>query len=343
MEYDEKRPLDPLCKRTCAFATTDRSKVVHKWTFLAVLMALVGTAIFYFAFSNHIYRTTFNSIIAQHTDYISKLDSLNYCPCYESVDNVNVFYIENTCDEQSVFIKTYKEDVHAINSLLETHSQRMSKDFENLTLWASVLMIVFLVFSIYAMYKVDEMQNRGHESLNSIYNARDKVRVDIDRLNDVYNKKIEELERTSQRTVDDITARVERLSQMITAEQSKYEARLKEQEKDLNTQLANILQSGRQTLLTVIEEEKVKGITETKRKFEEQAEDCRKRIDEKVAESLKQLQDEKAAAQRLFDAAKNIFGLQEVSVPTESVSESNESISKQAAEPQNDKASNNAK
>lgn len=173
--------------RECAYFTTDRAKVIHKWTFLSVIGTLLLIAVFYFAYSNYVYRSSFRSIIDGHNAYMTNLENIQYAP----LDSLNVDSI--TADskqilsalaaEQKALTKLHKEESSSIDSLLEMHSRRMGDDFASLTLWASVLMIIFLVFSIYAMYKMDEMQNRGSESLSKIYDAYNKVMYEIRNIN----------------------------------------------------------------------------------------------------------------------------------------------------------------
>lgn len=180
-----------MCHRhtECAYFTTDRAKVIHKWTFLSVIGTLLLIAVFYFAYSNYVYRSSFRSIIDGHNAYVTNLESIQYA----TLDSLNVDSI--TADakkilsalaaEQKALTKLHKEEASSIDSLLEMHSRRMGDDFANLTLWASVLMIIFLVFSIYAMYKMDEMQNRGSESLSKIYDAYNRVMSEIRNINKI--------------------------------------------------------------------------------------------------------------------------------------------------------------
>lgn len=336
MNHENEKSLNPPCKRTCAYATTDRSKVIHKWTFLAIVIALVGTAIFYFAYSNHLYKSTFNSIVAQHENYILSIDSLqnksldDYIIGNDLTLKLNIL-VENIDKERKNLIQTHKENIHALNSLLEAHSQRISNDFENLTLWASVLMIIFLVFSIYAMYKMDEMQNRGHESLNSIYDARDKVRTEIEKLNDTYNKKIEEMNNASQKAIKDITSKTKTLSDKIIEEQSKYDSELKKQEELLEKQLEKIITSGKQTLSNVIEEEKIKIAAGTQ-----------KQIDDKATEYLNDIKKEKEETLRLLKALQDNSKLKEAGTPTAPTSKDSKSESGQSTE-SDDKPQSDAK
>lgn len=69
-------------------------------------------------------------------------------------------------------------------SKLEMESVKIQSDFAVLSLWAGILMIVFLVFSIYSMYKTDELLRQSREGLNAIQEKDDKANDIIKRVDD---------------------------------------------------------------------------------------------------------------------------------------------------------------
>lgn len=54
-------------------------------------------------------------------------------------------------------------------ALLELEGNKLQTDFNTLMFWASCLMIVFLVFSLYSIFKTDEMLGRAEKESNSIH------------------------------------------------------------------------------------------------------------------------------------------------------------------------------
>lgn len=64
---------------------------------------------------------------------------------------------------------------HATNELLELHFNRIQHEYTVLALWAGVLMIVFLIFSFYSLYKTDDIAKQGKESLKEIKEKGDNV------------------------------------------------------------------------------------------------------------------------------------------------------------------------
>ena len=64
---------------------------------------------------------------------------------------------------------------HATNELLELHFNRIQHEYTVLALWAGVLMIVFLIFSFYSLYKTDDIAKQGKDSLKEIKEKGDNV------------------------------------------------------------------------------------------------------------------------------------------------------------------------
>lgn len=64
---------------------------------------------------------------------------------------------------------------HATNELLELNFNRIQHEYTVLALWAGVLMIVFLIFSFYSLYKTDDIAKQGKESLQEIVKKGDDV------------------------------------------------------------------------------------------------------------------------------------------------------------------------
>lgn len=93
---------------------------------------------------------------------------------------------------------SYRVEIHMneIKSLLELQSANIKSEFSILSLWAGVLMIIFLVFSIYSMFKTDELLKQSREGLKAIENAEEKA---ADVITKVETKTDEELNKVSQK------------------------------------------------------------------------------------------------------------------------------------------------
>lgn len=54
------------------------------------------------------------------------------------------------------------------NSMLDAHLDKIEHEYSNITLWAAVLTILFLVFSFYSIFKMDELVQQGRIGLRDI-------------------------------------------------------------------------------------------------------------------------------------------------------------------------------
>lgn len=77
---------------------------------------------------------------------------------------------------------------HATNELLELHFNRIQHEYTILALWAGVLMIVFLIFSFYSLYKTDDIAKQSKESLKEIRQKGDNILKDFQKLQDDLTK-----------------------------------------------------------------------------------------------------------------------------------------------------------
>lgn len=60
------------------------------------------------------------------------------------------------------------------NKLLELHLNKVEHEYSNITIWAAVLTILFLVFSFYSIFKMDELVKQGHEGVRDIRKLTDE-------------------------------------------------------------------------------------------------------------------------------------------------------------------------
>ena len=54
-------------------------------------------------------------------------------------------------------VSTIDMEMSKVSSMLELHLSQQHAYFTILSVWAGIMMIVFLVFSLYSMYKTDEL------------------------------------------------------------------------------------------------------------------------------------------------------------------------------------------
>ena len=66
------------------------------------------------------------------------------------------------------------------NKLLELHLNKVEHEYSNITIWAAILTIIFLVFSFYSIFKMDELVQQGNDGVREIKSLRREGEKTID-------------------------------------------------------------------------------------------------------------------------------------------------------------------
>ena len=118
----------------------------HKFLWTIILATILAGRCF--AYITYSFKQTHASIANTHEISINKLQELLE-PAKMSKDSC--YYADkHLVNSIEAYMTTSKE-------LLELQSTKIQSDYAILSLWAGILMIVFLVFSIYSMFETDEM------------------------------------------------------------------------------------------------------------------------------------------------------------------------------------------
>lgn len=68
-------------------------------------------------------------------------------------------------------------------TMIDLHLNKIEHEYSNITLWAAVLTILFLVFSFYSVFKVDELVKQGMDGLKEIRRIKAQGEQTVERLN----------------------------------------------------------------------------------------------------------------------------------------------------------------
>lgn len=128
--------------------------------FVVCILVVVVLALGCFCFLAFNYRQTQNDIVAlQRKDAKILVDLLYSEPNPQKRVAVEIEKIADLLDRHQ----------NRVEALLETEYNKLQADFNILMLWASCLMIVFLVFSLYSIFKTDEMLGKAENEANRIH------------------------------------------------------------------------------------------------------------------------------------------------------------------------------
>lgn len=216
-----------------------KGKSSYVWVILIVtLLACVA-----FAYLTISYKNNFEEIISvQKKDHQATLDAL---------DKVHNPYIR----KNDVFFKELGEhlDNHAARTeaLLQLEYGKLQSDFNFISIWGAVITIVFLVFSIYSMFKVDQLQSQSQDSYNKIADFHTKAHElsnEIDSELTASKKKITEETEKSIKAIQDKTKKA--IDDQSKSIQEDFDKRFNEQMKKIK-EVTNLLNTATSLISTL--------------------------------------------------------------------------------------------
>lgn len=179
----------PDCAKTCQYYTRGSSLHVLRRGFCAVIFICIAAVAAYYLYANRALESRYASITKQHNDFCEHVLQITHFDLAKD----SALVVDNS------ILHAIKEETHTLDHKFELLSLQLKDEQSTLTLWASVLMIIFLVFSIYAMYKIDEMQKQAHDSVGKIRDIHQQSVIELSKLDsevetkfDGYKKEVDE-------------------------------------------------------------------------------------------------------------------------------------------------------
>lgn len=81
-------------------------------------------------------------------------------------------------------------------TMINLHLGKVEHEYSNITMWAAILTILFLVFSFYSIFKMDELIQQGNEGVKDIKQLKCDGNKEVEKLKDTTAKLIENTEAT---------------------------------------------------------------------------------------------------------------------------------------------------
>ncbi len=129
-----------------------------------------------------------------------------------------------------------------IKTMLDLHLNKIEHEYSNITLWAAVLTILFLVFSFYSIFKMDSLVHQGNEGVREIRKLSSDGEKTIQRVTEKGNALISNskekmnqlLEEANSRLTLSIAAQQQTVSETVAAIQAELSAIKAESENSKN-------------------------------------------------------------------------------------------------------------
>ena len=143
-------------------------------------------------------NTSQDKIKNYYLDHIERVDSL-YCNLGSNNKAILSTYMQDSIYNNNIeqlymeYEKVLKEDSLRLcnertlleiqtKSMIDLHLNKVEHEYSNLTIWAAILTILFLVFSFYSIYKMDELLQQGNEGVKDIRCLRKDGEILIEKL-----------------------------------------------------------------------------------------------------------------------------------------------------------------
>lgn len=142
-----------------------------------------------------------------YIEHIEKVDSI-YCKLGANNKVILSTYMQDSTynnDMELLYMeynKVLKEDSLRLcnervllemqtKTMIDLHLDKVEHEYSNLTIWAAILTILFLVFSFYSIYKMDELIQQGNEGVKDIRSLKKSGEDLIEKLEETSKSEIE--------------------------------------------------------------------------------------------------------------------------------------------------------
>ena len=115
-------------------------------------------------------RNQYNSLILVLNSHLAKIDSL-----HKQYDEKLL--------RDSLRLNTEREILEGqTKAMIELHLNKIEHEYSNITMWGAVLTILFLVFSFYSIFKMDELIQQGNDGVKDIKDLKKEGKRNLDQL-----------------------------------------------------------------------------------------------------------------------------------------------------------------
>lgn len=213
---------DKCVKSNCAYFSEKRCsyrKVFSLHIFIGTGIILTLCIILWFTFQRS-QKTIVNCHKANYEKTLSLIDSAKSSSARFDINDKISEYSENA----------YRE----IASLLKLEQSKIESALIILSVWAGILMIVFLVFSIYSAFKTDELLQQGREGVSRIFSYSTMVDNQIEKIEKKVKEETNKIQRTVHDNIKDINSKAQSEFEKLNVDVDKFYQVIDEKSNDFN-------------------------------------------------------------------------------------------------------------
>lgn len=153
-------------------------------------------------------RTQYNNLILVLNSHFAKIDSLHR-------------QYDDKLLRDSLRLNTERELLEGqTKTMLELHLNKIEHEYSNITMWGAILTILFLVFSFYSIYKMDELIQQGNEGVKDIKRLKKEGDDSITCVKTENNEQIKKLKEETEKIIKEHREKLEGMSSNFSAQQN---------------------------------------------------------------------------------------------------------------------------
>ena len=202
-----------------------------RYSKLFLIVLSIYTVIFmgYQIFAIYNLNSSQDKIRTYYIEHIERVDSL-YCKLGSNNKAILSTYMQDSIYNNDIellyaeYNKVLREDSLRLRnerillemqtkSMIDLHLNKVEHEYSNLTIWAAILTILFLVFSFYSIYKIDELIQQGNDGVKDIRSLKKSSEDIIEKL--VATSKLE-IEKTQNKIDGFIVEQQQRMVQTFS-------------------------------------------------------------------------------------------------------------------------------
>ena len=231
-----EKSKDVLCSKEQCIHYLEKNKLHFyrkKFMWIVIIFSFASACVLGWLVYHH--DKQLNIIVGQHKRYVNAQNEF----LQDVKVNKSTIYVNDNV------LHAVKTETKTIENLLQIQTTHQHAQFTLLSVWAGVLMIVFLVFSLYSMFKTDELVKQARDSINTIGNSKAevdnklqevdaKVAVEVEQIKAELNIYLAEIKKDLEKEQFKVSENIKQKGDEFSQTFSEYGKKLEEAQKTLD-------------------------------------------------------------------------------------------------------------
>lgn len=183
---------DQSCENNCTYYVDKGRMPMYKWKFLWVIISATIVTVGLYVCIAMQYAKSLDAIVNHYSQY--EAQTIASLPDVKLAKD-SCYYLNE------ILVAEVQTHMGNVEALMKIQGSKLQSDFTLLSVWAGVLMIVFLIFSIYAMFKTDEMVKQGRDALKTLEETKAHAHEEVKKIDDIVQKEIAKVQETAQEEI----------------------------------------------------------------------------------------------------------------------------------------------